>query len=215
MYFLHQKQFKPSRLTEMLNMAITPTSLQAIISLLLLFLIPYAMSFTPYEGIYQNGGPWEAPLNLDPLYTTRAILIAVGLLGSAISSVLLIWKLKIFNGKTPLAPHFSMTLFSLATGWIFLPYWVNGMYQAYSGNTLVVDFDPKALMPYIWIGDIWTFGVVGIILIIILMLALVLSEIIHDFRIIKRKDLIITIFFLAITLTLYLLSPNYGGWFID
>jgi hypothetical protein len=52
----------------------------------LLVLAPYAMSFTPFAGIY-TFGTYRAPYDTDPLQTQRVGLVAFGLCATAVAAI--------------------------------------------------------------------------------------------------------------------------------
>src|SRR5215471_6720363 len=117
-----------------------PSNLQAVILAMLVIAAPFAMSMTPYEGIYDSG-VWKAQFHMDPLNPTRVILIVAGLVASCASVGSLVWELsraanQILELKMleHLVLKTSITLCSISIGWAAFPYWVNGVFQAYSGN---------------------------------------------------------------------------------
>jgi hypothetical protein len=212
----------------MFRKQIHPAVLQRIILLLLLMTSPYAMSFLPYEGIYADG-VWKAPFHLDPLYYMRASLIWGGLLAGLICLILLFWELGNASNLI-LQPSLvrevildtSVTLCSLTIGWAAFPYWVNGMFQAFSGNprvlekTDILNFDPFALMPAVWLGSIWSFAVYIIILLDIIVVPIFfLLTLFVSIKTKTWKQGIATILCLSISLAVFYLSPNYLNWFGD
>jgi hypothetical protein len=195
------------------------TKAQAIVLILLLFVTPYAMTFTPYEKIFDEG-VWQVSLRSDPIFYLRAILIVFGLLGGALSALIAIEGLNRQNfGANNQILLISMGLCSLTIGWVAFPYWINGMFQTYSGfytHEGLHDFDPKALMPMIWIGEIWRLGVIVIFLSVLFGGPLIfLANIILTLR--KRSWMkgLATIIFLVLTSLIYFLSPKYGYWIGD
>lgn len=206
----------------MLRKNITPVLLQSVILALMLILTPYAMTFTPYEGIYSEG-VWNTPFHLDPLYTLRASLIATGLLAGFLSFVLLVWEIIRNNWRgSDFILQISMTLCSLSIGWAAFPYWVNGMFQAFSGNPHVLEkapvlnFDPKALMPAIWIDGVWYLGVLLIFVVAIIAIPiLLLFNFTFSIKHRTWKQGIATAICLAIPIAIFFLSPNYLRWLGD
>src|SRR5262245_26932563 len=143
------------RLTKVLN----PALIQRILLCLLLIAAPFAMSFTPYGNICT-----DLPIQGDPLYRIRASLIFGGLFSSVLSIILLLWQLMKKSNQilettvvSNVVLQMSITICSLAVGWVAFPYWVNGVFQGYRGNRpadcYLSFFDPKNLMPMIWIGE--------------------------------------------------------------
>lgn len=202
----------------------TPVFLQSMVLVVMLLLTPYAMTFSPYEGIYTDKA-WPATLHLDPLYPVRAGLIVGGLIGAVLSVALLIWELIRKSTQvlemsmgSDLILQMSITICSLSIGWAAFPYWVNGVFQAYIGNAPLSSlslFDPQYLMPTIWIGEIWSLGVL-----LIFVTALCAFPILFLFNLgfsIRNKTWkqgIATIACLAITAAIFL-SPGYFRWFAD
>lgn len=193
-----------------------PFFLQCVVFSLLVLSLPFAMSFTPYERIYTDG-VWNAQIQLDPLYAVRAGFIIGGILG-AISSVYLLIR-EIAKGNESASRRIlqaSMALCSLQIGWVAFPYWVNGLFQVYSGKVLLADFDPYALIPMIWIGAVWLF-IAGLIYIgtlagIITLFIFNINITIHSRR---WKYGIGTIVCLVMTFAIYYVTPNYMQWLAD
>jgi hypothetical protein len=179
-------------------------------------LTPYAMTFKPYGQIYQDG-IWGTTFELDPLYWVRAGLIITGMVGATLSVILLIWVLNRTDLEGPdLFSQISGTLCSLSIGWVLFPYLVNGMFQAYIGNADVADFDPGALMPMIWIGDIWRIGVIFVyVLGACVAVPLIFGSIILIIRGKTWRQGTETLFYLAITATVIFCFPRYLEWLAD
>lgn len=133
---------------------LTPIRIQAILLLVLLSIAPFALSLTAYDKIGLG-----ISLQADPKYWLRVILIFGGLT-IAVISVILFFKEFIRKNDHQLILHISITLCSFTIGWLYFPFWVNGVYQAYQGNgpdcTLNL-YDPGALIPAIYpvLGFIW------------------------------------------------------------
>lgn len=203
-------------LSNILRKRITPILCQGIILLLMLALTPYAITFSPYVGIYTDG-VWFTSLDLDPLYWVRVSLIIFGLLGAILSLVFLTWEIVRGGWKgSDLILQLSMVLCSLSIGWRSFPYWVNGMFQAYSGNARLSDFDPKALMPEIWVGQIWTYVVLIIYLLAFIGIPIILLA--NIVLIIRRKTWkqgIGTAICLTIISIVFICSPDYWRWLAD
>jgi hypothetical protein len=198
---------------------INPALLQGVILALMLMVMPYAMTLMPYEGVYNYEGQYPR-LDLDHLYVLRAGLIIAGLLGAILSLVFLGWGL-LGRGKTGsgVVLQISMAICSSCIGWAAFPYWVNGVFQAYLGHApkpYLSLFDPKRLMPMIWIGEIWRLGVL-----LILAAAVFAGPILLFFNLLTAikyrtwKQSIATILCLTITAAVLFFSPKYWGWFID
>jgi hypothetical protein len=205
-----------------LTTALNPALVQRVLLYLLIIFAPFAMSFTPHGNICT-----DLPIRAEPLYRIRASLILGGLLGSVLSVTLLLWHLSKKSNEilettvvSNVALQMSITICSVVIGWVAFPYWVNGVFQGYRGN-LPADcylgaFDPKDLMPMIWIGEIWRLGVVLIFLASIFVgAALLLVSLPLTIKGKNWKEGIATVACLAITAAIFFLSPGYGTWLGD
>jgi hypothetical protein len=206
----------------MRKITLTPILIQSALLFSLLVASPFAMSFTAYQGICNN-----MPLQADPLYTLRATLIIAALIVALLSLTLLIWYLvktrhQILHTDMAdgVALQMSMTICSLTIGWVAFPYWVNGVYQAYRGigtdECTLQAYDPKFLMPTIWIGGIWALGVLFTFGSTLFMGTIIMFETMEVWS--KKRDWIHclpTIICLAITVGVYLICPDYWIWLID
>jgi hypothetical protein len=124
----------------------------------LLVLTAYAMTFSPFGGIYIFG-THEAPYDTDPLQARRVCLVAFGISATVLASlegfVILYRRPALSSMLTCVAAWFACAV----VGWKSFPYWVTGVYAAYSGRVPLTDFDPKGLIPMTWLGELWRFGV--------------------------------------------------------
>lgn len=120
----------------------------------LLVLAPWAITFRPPEPVYRDG-VWAKTYTQHPTYEIRTALIVGGLVvgsaAAAASAVTISYRGNLSQSVTGI----SIAGASLSVGWCLYPYWVNGLYSAYSGAVPVTDFDPKALPPMIWLGEMW------------------------------------------------------------
>lgn len=193
--------------------------LQIVILLSLIAFAPYAMTFGPYERIYTEGA-YEAPHSEDPLYEQRALLIGFGLIGSIVCAGCGV-AASVLNCRrhSRVVLHLSMVLCALAYGWRTYPYWVNGILEVYSGDLSMAvryQFDPKPLMPMVWIGDIWRLGVLLFYPLIIAggLCLLVLATVIA-----KKEGIAAWLWaslaVLAASVIPFLFSPGYIGWLMD
>jgi hypothetical protein len=194
----------------------TPLLLQSVILILLIIFTPYVMTFAPYERIYMDG-VWSTPWHLDSQYSLRVILIIAGLLGGVFSFLCLMYELKRSDWEiNNVLLQASMTLCSLSIGWRSFPYWVNGVYQAHKGNARLADFDPKALMPEIWIGDIWRLGAGLISIFAIAGIPVLFLYTLISFKENKMwKPSIATVLCLAMLTAVQIYSPQYMNWLMD
>lgn len=200
--------------------------IQLLISCFLVLVGFYAMTFTPYDGIY-GSGVWGTDFSLDPRYGIRAALITTGLVGGALSvfTLLLAISVKLIRrdlraGDLPLQA--AMSLVSLCVGWLMFPYWVNGVFQAFAGNREVLtrmpilDFDPKALMPESWFGDSWWLVAFPMFYLISFGLPfLLLADVCYAFLTRNWRQAAFIACCLFLTGALVYLSPGFGGWLVD
>lgn len=204
---------------------VTPALLQTMTLACLLIATPFAMTFVPYEKIYIQG-LWHTQLHSDPLYRVRSAFVIGGMFATLFSVGALIWELirEDNEGKWDLRKlvlSLSMVVCSISIGWRSFPYWVNGVFHAYSSNDFpsearVFDLDPKGLLPEIWIGDYWSLGVVLItgIAYIGIPILFVLSAVLA-YREKTWRRALGTAAILAIAALTYLWAPKYWEWFFD
>jgi hypothetical protein len=129
-------------------------SIQWLLLLILLALIPYAMSFTPFEKIFEVGS-YKAKYAEDPLQSHRMFLMLFGFIISFISLLLAIAGLFIKpRNRLRVAAQFGIAIAAMWIGCRTYPYWANGIYQVYTGDLnagLQYNFDPAGLnIPGIW-----------------------------------------------------------------
>lgn len=190
-----------------------PIRIQPLLLAALLVTAPFVTSFTVYEKICSG-----LPLQADPLYFGRAVLILVGLAIAVLSLAMLLWVI-IKKRFEYIVSQLSMTLCSFTIGWLYFPFWVNGVYQAYRGHgpdcTLNV-YDPKFLPPAIWLGDIWQLGAM-LTYGLAMFGGLALSVMAILLLLVKRdwKQGGLTLICSAITLAVILLFPDYMTWLMD
>lgn len=189
--------------------------LQVAIVVILVVLTPVAMMFTPYQRIYTDG-VYQAPHSADPLYSIRAILIVVGLLAPIVclGCTLAILATGPLNAARAVF-QCSLTLLAGAIGWRCFPYWVNGVFQASVGQVPMADFDPKALIPGVWLGNVWLAGVLLLYPAVwlgggCLLVAAGLAARQQGWRLAG-----LTVVVVAITLGTFLVTPRYGWWLMD
>jgi hypothetical protein len=181
----------------------------------LLALTPYAMTFTPFQGIYIFG-PYEAAYDTDPLQARRAGLIAFGLGGTVLASIETFWVLyrrpDVSSMLTCVAAWFACAVI----GWKSFPYWVTGVFAAYSGRAPLADFDPKALIPMIWLGELWRFGVLLLYPTVLLVApaAIVGSILFFHRRAYARSAVPVACASIGLVF-LFCFSPGYVHWLMD
>jgi hypothetical protein len=199
---------------------------QALILGVLVILGIYAMTFTPYEAVFAKG-VWGTDFRLDPQFRLRATLIGTGLAGAALSVLVLLlaFSLKVIRGDEeegdfPLQA--AVTLVSMSIGWLAFPYWVNGVFQAFTGNRAVLarmpvlDFDPKALMPASWLGGCWWWLAFFLFYLLALGIpVLALTDLAYALWTRRWRQAGLIACCLAVVSAIVYLQPNFGGWLAD
>lgn len=194
---------------------IASLSLKATVFILLL-LTPIAISFKPY---YTPEKPGYPAVFDDPQYLLKAFFIATGLIGgilAVVSTVLYLITSRPLN-KPQLVVQPSMAVCVVALGWHVFPYCVNGLFQASLGNANFGDFDPKRLMPTIWIGETWVtiaFLLYPILIVVTFVLILMTITMILQKALTKRQ-LLQTFVFLIITVLSFINLPLFLEWIMD
>ncbi len=194
--------------------------IQAATLLALIALAPYAMTFGPFERIYTDGA-YDAPHTEDPLYIRRAALIGFGLIGSVVCVICAAASFAFRpQKKSRLILQCSMALCALVIGWRTYPYWVNGIFQVYVKDPDILGasgFDPKPLMPMVWLGAIWWFSVLLLYPVTYFSVASLLW-VMFQTRGKKwwRYPLVWTMLIIVfITIITFLITPGYFTWFMD
>jgi hypothetical protein len=183
---------------------------------LLVMLAPYAMSLRPFEDIYTMG-VYGAKHSTDALFPVRQGLILLGL-GTTVFALgqLILSFLRNPKDLIGLAPHIAVFLASAVIGWRSYPYWAEGVYQVDIGAYPSTDQDPKALMPMVWIGDLWRMPVVLLYLVCYVAIPLLVIASVVGF--LKRRYVPagITAAGIAVAVVpMIWFSPNYLGWLMD
>ncbi len=182
---------------------------------MLLLLTPYAMSFTPFAGIY-TFGTYRAPYDTDPLQFQRVGLVAFGLCATVVAAI----ELCVILFRRPSLPSILTCIaawFACAVvGWRSFPYWATGVYAACSGRVPYTDLDPKGLIPMTWLGDLWRLAVLLLYPAAILAIP---AGIVGSVLLFRRHAGIRTAIpaLCAAIGILFLLafSPTYVGWLMD
>lgn len=189
--------------------------LQCSLLTLLVISLPFALSFAPYSRIYTDG-VWNCVLESDPTFRTRALFILGGMLAAILSVCLLAWEIaKGSENGSVRTLQASMALCSIQIGWVAFPYWVNGVFQA-TTNGPQADLDPKALMPGIWIGEIW---LLTASLAYMIALAFIIALFVFNIEnLLSRRTWrqgLATVLCLVLTFAIFYLIPNYMEWLAD
>jgi hypothetical protein len=198
------------------------TRTQRCLLLLLLVTGLFSMSLTADATIYSG-----EPIQHDPLYTLRAIIVAGGLISPFLSLALLLWHIERANDQcldtfifSNMLWHSSAVICSFCLGWGAFPYWASGAFQAYLGNGPegpLIAFDPKRLMPAIWVGEVWYLGMICILVVAILLSMAIFVLSVCTLMINPRtwKECLLTMLCLAASASLFWLDDNYVTWFMD
>ena len=187
---------------------------QWVLVVLLLGFAPIAMRFTPFKGIYSDG-VWDADHTADPLYRYRAIMVGFGLVASAICTLCFIVILTFRRYSQHRSISLGLALAALATGWRMYPYWVTGVYSAMRGFSPNTDFDPKALIPMQWIGDLWRMPVLLMYLGSVVGISALLVAVVKGIRRRSWANVTAMLLCILITISCYIMSPNYLDWLMD
>jgi len=193
---------------------------QVVLLLALIALTPYAMSFKPFERIYTDGS-YDAPHSEDPLYHKRVFMIGFGLIASFICLACAVVGLILKPRVKPLSMlKFSIALCALTLGWRTYPYWINGIHRVYTQHTDVAIrscFDPKPLMPMVWLGGIYQLSNLVLFLVIFFGAVGLITGIVHSLTRKEEKGLALWIVpvMLGIIILTLIFSPEYMTWFMD
>ncbi|MCK9611916.1 MAG: hypothetical protein WC401_04740 [Bacteroidales bacterium] len=194
------------------------TKILLVISAVVLALVPVANLFVPYASSFSPDVDISRinPAS-DPNYLYRLLIISAGLALTIISLLVLVISLfiKKYNTENKLA-NLSIFIFVYVVGWMFMPYWANGLFYVFSEGTSSL-YDPKSLLPMNIIGEIWR---IPILLLYGLLLVYLASSFIWVIisSISQRKagtaQIIILIFNLLVVAS-YFFSPHYFYWLLD
>ena len=181
----------------------------------------YSLTLTAYEGLCDS-----IPLRQDPIFLLRAGLIIWGLLAPFLAMVIFFREVNTKSTEVESTKiqsiiiwHLSVILCLICVGWIAFPYLVNGIFRAYhwGGPCYLNAYDPKDLMPMIWLGGVWYIIAIAIFIISPLcILGLSLSAVITFIR--RRanwKQFVLTCICLIIAASALYLDPCYYVWFWD
>jgi hypothetical protein len=181
----------------------------------LLALAPYAMSFTPFSGIYTYG-PYAAPYATDPLQARRVALVSFGLLTTLMATAEAAWILLRHRTWTNVFIYIPPWFACAVLGWRSLPYWSTGVYAAWSGSVPWTDLDPKGLIPMTWLGEYWRTSVLSLYP---LAPCVVLMSLAGGYALAsRRRPLLAAVSFGSGVIAVVFLaafSPNYSGWLLD
>lgn len=182
----------------------------------LVVLSPYAMSFRPYEKIYELGVNQATHVN-DIAFTARLSLIVVGFALSASSALeLAMYMFRRQKSRSQLAVLLASFAACCVIGFRSFPYWVTGVYATLNGTSPLVDMDPKWLLPFgIWL-DVWRMSVLALYVLAVSTLIFCTREALSLWRHGERADAA-TIFIPVCVIVFFLIgfSPGYVNWLMD
>lgn len=198
------------------NLHISTKSLAIVFAVVLLNSVLCFMLTSRPVVIDDFVGPAELYPFPDGLDWQRRLMIYPGLLLTAIS-VLIFTKSVI--GKNAAASdkilNYTILLLTFCLGWVCIPYWANGLHNAFwSGTTSL--YDPKSLLPYTDISAVWHSGVMLFYLMAFVLIIIPLVFAIVDIRKngFGRKYLYAAAVYLLI-FAAFQFAPNYLYWFLD
>lgn len=181
----------------------------------------FSLTLTAYEGICAS-----IPLQNDPIFLLRAGLIIWGLLAPFLALIILLWEVNTKGSEdetmklqSNVVWHLSVILCLICVGWVAFPYWVNGVFRAYhwGGPCYLNAYDPKDLMPAIWLGGVWY--IIAIVIFMISPFCILSLSVAGLALFIRRraywKRFVLTCICLIITASVLYLDPCYYIWFWD
>ena len=189
---------------------------QGVLLIALLAVAPFAMQFTPFGDIYEEG-VWQAQHSADPLYQRRAALVILGLVAGALGTLCFVAVVALRRCRQHVAFSFGLALAALIVGWRMYPYWVTGVFSAMRGlSSCTSTFDPKALIPMSWWGgDLWGLTVLMLYPVSIAGVPTLFVQAVIELRR-KAWARAATIgFCVGVTILAYTFSPYYLCWLLD
>lgn len=182
-------------------------------------LAPFEMRFTPYSG-FAGVGAWDTDLSRDPQFALRNGLIVLNLLlaAAAVGIYLVALGRALFFGRRTddLVVGASITLLIFFISWTLVPFWVNGVHQAYLQQAIPGDLDPQALLPATWLGNSWNWvAVTTIPTILVLLPVLTLAAVVEKLRGQPWRRTLLTLACLAATTYLMFADKAWGEWLLD
>ena len=189
-------------------------SVQGILLVLMFAFAPLAWHMVLFSDIYTHG-VWRADHASDPLYTRRCVLVIFGLLASLATLLLAAISIMLSRKKRTIALAVAFALCAMVVGWRMYPYWATGVFNATGGTIKTGAFDPKALIPMVWIRDLWRIPILMLHLGTFIGIPVSLIFALLDLGNRRWATVIITLTCHAVTLASYLSAPNYSYWLID
>ncbi len=124
------------------------------VAVLMIALVPYALSFDVYDRIYTDG-VYKAPLTEDPDYAARGRLMTLGLALPFVSLSCLVASVARRPDRRRTILMAAIVLYTFVLGWCCYPYWANGVHRVTSSFVATSGLDPKPLLPAMWFGEVW------------------------------------------------------------
>jgi hypothetical protein len=135
--------------------------LSIILLVVLLGLVPYAMTFAPYGPDYL-GGTLQMPNGPDSLYPVRVALILFGLVATVVALTQFVRTFRRAPSRISAVPSFAVFFACAVVGWRSIPYWVMGVFQVSLGAFPPRDQDPKGMIPMTWMSEFWRLPVLSL-----------------------------------------------------
>lgn len=191
-----------------------------LVSLLLLLgllaLTPYAMSFEPYAGIYEEGVA-ATDHTADTLWGRRVALVAFGLVATGVAEVEF---LRVFRRRPrdlfAVVAAGAVLLAVAVLGWRSYPYWATGVYRVCERGEFTFEFDPKSLIPMVWVGELWRMPVV--LLYPVVPFVALYGLIIAGCALFRRRaaPALVILFAIGVAALFFVdFSPDYMTWLMD
>lgn len=185
----------------------------------LLLLTPLALALKPSSEILGDG-VWAGTYVQSSGFPLRAALVAIGLFAPVV--VAAVTTMSFLHDSPAIAAqrlilNLSVFCATFAVGWRMFPYWVNGVFQANAGRAPLADFDPKALPPMTWIGEVWRLPVFLFYPTAALGVLTILPLVVAGWQSGRYPTpwLWLTLGAWAVTLGTLMYSPGYFGWLMD
>lgn len=196
-------------------------TLQVLLALLLLVLLPLERAFHPYDAIRAAGDAWAVRLSADPLYPWRALLMGLNLLAALGSATLSLIMLRGWlageRATGTLLISSALTWFVLSKVCLLAPFWINGVPGAL---TLAPQpgMDPKALLPATWFPTpvLWQASLMLLVIGLLLSLPLIAGIALwHGWRSGQWKSTLLVQLPLVVALLLLWSARGLGPWLGD
>jgi hypothetical protein len=187
--------------------------------LLLLLLIPFETSLSPYALILKAGGAWLVDVRAAPLYGLRSALLLSNLLLSGCVLTAFFFGQALAKGWWEgSATSVCLTMFMSIVGIACAPFWVNGAHLRLN-HFPIPGMDPKALPPAIWFPNPALWQMIGFGVILMTIAALFGSVVVGGIILIRERRMPFYLFLSQVALAALCLclffTPEIGNWFAD